>query len=194
MDPHFYLLFDSMLRERGWFRCFQGTPVDEQGDPIPWMPYALIDFLDDRLTADLRVFEYGSGNSTRWFADHVNEVVAVEDDKEWFDRIRSSTPPNADIIHRTGDDYPAAIDKHGEFDVVVVDGSDRVTCAEMAIEHLTPGGIVLWDDSNEAEYQSKIEDLKGDGFKECFFAGLGPVTTNRQRTSVLYKQENCLNI
>lgn len=195
LEPHVRLLFDSPLRDRGWFECYGGVPTDRRGEPLPWMPYAFIDFLDERLDPDVRVFEYGSGNSTRWFAERVGEVVSVEHDRTWFDEVHTSVPSNAEVVYRTGREYVSTPDEYGEFDLVVVDGRNRVECVEAATDSLANDGVIVWDDSRgRPSYSSKMDELERTGFRELSFQGMGPVTANLQRTSVLYRDHNCLGI
>ena len=195
LEPHVRLLFDSPLRDREWFECYGGVPMDRWGELLPWMPYSFIDFLDERLDPDARVFEYGSGTSTRWFAERVGTVVSVEDDRTWFDEVRTSVPSNAEVVYRTGQEYVSTPDEYGEFDLVVVDGRNRVECAETAADSLAPDGVIVWDDSRgRSSYSSKIAELERAGFRELAFQGMGPVTANLQRTSVLYRDHNCLGI
>jgi hypothetical protein len=35
----------------------------------------------------MKVFEYGSGGSTLFWAGHVKEVISVEHDKQWYDKL-----------------------------------------------------------------------------------------------------------
>lgn len=57
--------------------------IDEQ----PWIAFAAIDFLKRILAEDMRVFEYGSGGSTLFFARRVKEVISVEHDKGWSEKV-----------------------------------------------------------------------------------------------------------
>ncbi len=51
---------------------------------LPWMTYDAIDFLRIlTATKNMKVFEWGSGGSTLFFASRAEEVVTVEHDKEW---------------------------------------------------------------------------------------------------------------
>lgn len=56
-------------------------------DGIPWMTFSAIDFLDARLSKNDKVFEYGTGGSTIFFAERVNTVVSIEHDLEWLDLV-----------------------------------------------------------------------------------------------------------
>lgn len=53
----------------------------------PWLAQGAILFLDQYLTKEMRVLEYGSGYSTIYFASRVAFVVSFEHYKEWYDRI-----------------------------------------------------------------------------------------------------------
>src|SRR5882724_10582455 len=60
------------------------TPLDLE---IPWFSYAAIDFLDGFVQPDMKVFEYGSGGSTLFFARRAKSVVSVEDNAKWFEWV-----------------------------------------------------------------------------------------------------------
>jgi hypothetical protein len=97
-----YLSQDSILRQTGWLNSKkQGLPVDRNGDPVPWYTYAMIDFLRRRVSDEHRVFEYGGGYSTLWYAKRVESVVAVEDSEIWAENIRPNLPENGDIIYQS---------------------------------------------------------------------------------------------
>jgi hypothetical protein len=48
-----------------------------------WVPYEVHEWLRRYLKPYMRVFEYGSGGSTIFFAERVKEVIAVEHDYDW---------------------------------------------------------------------------------------------------------------
>lgn len=193
LRPYWDLLFASPLRHRGWFESYNALPVDEHGEPIPWTPYAFIDFVDERLDDSLRVFEYGSGGSTVWYANRVDEIISVEHDTKWFETSRSLAPTNAEVVYRPENRYPRAITEFGTFDVVVIDGIHRNECVESVLDHLSNVGVVIWDDTYRMDrYGEGIQVLRNEGFREIFFQGLGPVTTSLQRTSIFYQGDNCL--
>jgi len=62
------------------------TPFDFE---IPWFSYAAIDFLEDFLRPHMTVCEYGSGGSTLFFARRVRSVFSIEDNSEWFARVKA---------------------------------------------------------------------------------------------------------
>jgi SAM-dependent methyltransferase len=132
---------------------------------IPWFSYAAIDFLDDRLRTHLTVFEYGSGGSTLFFAKRARSVLAVEDNPSWYDlvtrRVQERGFPNVEVeLHPFDFKSAEGFERSAyllampdrKFDVIVVDGSEewtqvRPTCFQLAERHVSPGGMIVLDDS-----------------------------------------------
>lgn len=56
-------------------------------DASPWISFTVIKFLDKYLKSDMKVFEYGSGGSTLFFAKRVEKVVSIEHHKLWFEKV-----------------------------------------------------------------------------------------------------------
>ncbi|MGF1534205.1 MAG: hypothetical protein ACFCUI_10915 [Bernardetiaceae bacterium] len=58
---------------------------------LPWVTVLsknyMVDFLVRRPAA--KVFEYGSGGSTLFFLRYAEQVVTVEHDRTWFDKVKS---------------------------------------------------------------------------------------------------------
>lgn len=75
---------------------------------MPWVTYPAIHFLSKRLRKSFRLFEYGSGRSTLWFAERVGEVVSVEHDANWHDKLKRSLPFNAHLLHRPAEPLGSA--------------------------------------------------------------------------------------
>ena len=87
-QSHSGYLFDI-----GWFNSFRSkSPVDKFSNPIPWLSYPCIDFLNERLNPNLKLFEYGSGNSTFYYAAKVQKVVSVEHDSAWYKKLNKNIP------------------------------------------------------------------------------------------------------
>jgi predicted O-methyltransferase YrrM len=59
-------------------------------DERPWITFEAIDFLNSILSDSMKVFEYGSGGSTIFFAKNVKEVISVEHDETWFQSVSAS--------------------------------------------------------------------------------------------------------
>jgi hypothetical protein len=146
----------------------------------------------------MRVFEFGSGNSTLWWAARVASVVAVEHDATWAERVAEDAPSNAQVLQVTLEpdgDYCRTPQRTEEaYDVVVVDGRDRVRCAVNSLAALASDGVIIWDDSWRTRYEPGFRALAQQGFRRLDFTGLGPISPERGKTSVFYRHENCLGI
>jgi tRNA A58 N-methylase Trm61 len=148
------------------------------------MPYSCTDFLEGRLHDGLEVFEYGSGNSTKWFSQRVGNVTAVEHDDEWHSKIDGETPREVTILHRAEGKYAEAIDSYVHFDTIVIDRRRRDDCAKHATDNLSDGGVVIWDDTFDEKDTPGMVHLKDSGYRELSFQEMGPVTSYLQRTSI----------
>jgi hypothetical protein len=187
------------LQEDGWFRSFrEKAPVDAQGDPLPWITYPAIVFLTPRVNGGMCVFEYGCGASTLWWAARVKEVVSVEHDRSWYEKVVSGAPGNVTVTHVPldyGGAYAGKIAEHVKrFDIVVLDGRDRVNCARNSLASLKDGGIIIWDNSDREEYEEGFRFLFDHGFRKIEFVGFAPGIVDRMETGIFYRPGNCLGI
>lgn len=123
----------------------------------PWIVLKAFRFLRRTLPPNAKVFEWSSGMSTLWFEKHCAEVHSVEDYEPWYQLV-SKRIQKADLQYLTGRDYVDAIRKFptGYFDLISIDGSDRLACYETALPYLKPGGILLIDNTDK-DQQSKGE-------------------------------------
>lgn len=55
---------------------------------LPKLNLQIIEFLKKIITPESLVFETGSGNSTIWFGKRAKRVVALEDDRNWYELIQ----------------------------------------------------------------------------------------------------------
>ena len=116
-----------MLWDSGWMRSrLNGmTAQDASGDPLPWLTYPAIRWLDGYVDPGMSVFEWGSGQSTRWFRWRGCRVTSIEHDPRF---VRPGI-----TLARGIDAYVGALD-HGKHDLVLIDGEWRVECAIQAAQ------------------------------------------------------------
>lgn len=187
------------LNSIGWFRAFdEQQAIDKNGDPLPWVTYSFIDFIKTRLNKDLVVFEYGSGSSTLFYAERVKRVVSVEHDENWYKKIVGSKPANSEMIYTqltTDGEYARkAATLNEKFDMIIVDGRDRVNCCKHSLNALSHHGVLVLDDSERTAYSPARSQLKKAGFRELSFSGISPGLFYLKATSVFYRPDNCLSI
>lgn len=189
----------ATLHADGWFRSRrENRSVDLAGEPLPWIAYPAIELLARRVRPELTVFEYGCGASTQWWARRVERVIAVEHDQGWASRVSADLPGNATIVHVPLDEsgaYARNALAHGRrFDIVVIDGRDRVRCASVAIDALQPGGVILFDNTDRPRYEPAFRALADAGFRRLELIGLAPAIDYKTETSIFYRTSNCLGI
>lgn len=191
----------SALVEHGWFQSFKKKkPMDKNGNPLPWMTYAFIDFIGPRLKKSFDVFEYGCGYSSLFFADRVRSVISVEHNEDWFREMQSRIPGNVKIVYHElipGGEYSKAATKQDlEFDLVIVDGRDRVNCVKaiLASDCLGERGVIIVDNSERESYKPAYLALRECGYRRIDFHGMGPINTYSWCTSVFYRNENVLGL
>lgn len=71
---------------KAWTDSMRKNNTD-MGD-TPWMTFEAIDFLKSTAKKEMRVFEYGSGSSTLFWATRVREISSVEHDEEWAKNVQ----------------------------------------------------------------------------------------------------------
>lgn len=185
----------NMLDTSGWLQSLQtGRPVDRRGAPIPWMNYGAVDFIGEKIDAGMRVFEWGAGFSSLWFATRVKQVISVEESAAWYRELQPQLPANVSLQCLPGkDDYVQAIRATaGEFDVIVIDGVHRNECALECIPRLSAKGMVVFDNSDGADYDASMDMFNAAGFLRIDFWGLIPSYLYKNCTSILFRDPDLL--
>lgn len=119
------LMKDGYLIDTGWLKSFKDKKtVDKDGNPIPWVTYPAIDFIESKINNTMSVFEFGSGASTQWWCRHVKQVDAVEHDVNWFNTVSTTKPGNANIFLCRDDTYFSKISDTGSKLLTVRIGTD----------------------------------------------------------------------
>ena len=96
----------SALAHRRWFSKWAGSTrggVSPIADEQPWMTFAAAEFLSGWLRRDMSIFEWGSGGSTIFFANHAKHVTAIEHEEAWAGQVNAAIGgrkiANAQVIH-----------------------------------------------------------------------------------------------
>lgn len=189
----------SYLHSTGWVKSLMvGHPCRNNGLEIPWMNYSIVNFLEKRLQDDFSLFEFGSGYSTFFYSRLVKKVHSIEYDKEWYELIQSRLPENVKLTFEAQDidgEYCRAVAGNDEkYDVVIVDGRDRVNCVLQSLEYLSERGVIILDDANRKRYRDVFYHIEDKGFRSIDFEGLKPGKFDMSVTSVIYKDNNCMGL
>ena len=91
-----------LLNLRGQTRTDRnGNCTDAKGDPVLWMTYSAIDFLESLDLSACRVFEYGSGGSTLFWQKRCASIVSVEHFSPWYRKMIAYSSEHLDIVEET---------------------------------------------------------------------------------------------
>lgn len=191
--------YSGYLKDIGWFNSFEKKePLDAFCKPIAWVTYPFIHFIEPRLSGVENIFEYGSGNSTLYYSSLVESVVSIEHDKRWFESIRKLMPNNVDIFYcelDQGGEYSRFSSRlEVKFDLIIVDGRDRVNCIKESVKNLSDVGVIVLDDSERSRYKEGVDFLSFNGFKKIDFWGVSPGLFYTKCTTIFYKENNVLGI
>jgi hypothetical protein len=163
---------------------FKGVPIGPKGEPIPWFTYPAIEYLKGFDFSDKKIFEYGAGNSSLFWASRAKSVTAVESNEAWHAHIASRRPPNLSLLLETDkDSYVSSIGRNSAtYDLIVIDGRWRNTCADKCTDHLADGGMIILDNSDR-RYEGSTR-LRERGLFQIDFSGFSPVNGYASTTSV----------
>lgn len=191
--------FEGYLAEIGWIASYEKKmPLGLNGEEFPWITYSAIEFLREKLSIEMDIFEYGSGNSTIYYSKRVNSVTAIEHDKDWYKKIKVNLQSNVNLVYKRleyNGEYCRAIEEFDKkFDIVIVDGRDRVNCVKNSVARIKENGVIILDDSERKEYLDGQLFLMNNGFNMIEFWGIAPGIFYNKCTTVFYRKENCFNI
>jgi hypothetical protein len=162
---------------------------DKHGMPIPWYTYPAYEYLRQLDFSDKIVFEWSSGNSSLWWAEMARQVISIEHNKEWYDKIRKRKKLNQEILlHINKDDYVNAIrDGDTLHDVIIIDGIHRESCTRIAFNFLKPGGMIIFDNSDW--HPVSCDYLRSLGLIQIDFFGFGPINKYTWATTLFIHRD-----
>jgi predicted O-methyltransferase YrrM len=148
---------------------------------LPYMNTVEILYLLQFLNRDQSILEIGGGKSTIFFSRLVKKVTTLEHNEEWFYRIKEMVTEvknnHSCEFHLVLPNYlhqglnpaePGQFDNYVDFlstlekksfDLVLVDGRDRVRCFEKSIPLVKPGGLIIIHDFWNRERYKEILDF-----------------------------------
>jgi hypothetical protein len=159
-------------------------PIAADGSPLPWYTYPAIEYCNQLDASGLNIFEYGSGNSSLYWARKGAKVWCVEHDPAWYENMRIKSAQLCDIsLRNSTDTYASAIAEVGlTFDIVIIDGVWRNQSAAAAIAHLQKDGLIILDNSDW--YTDVAQFLRSHDLFQVDFSGFGPVNNYCWTTSI----------
>ncbi|MCS7033521.1 MAG: class I SAM-dependent methyltransferase [Phycisphaerae bacterium] len=133
----------------------------------PWMCPGTVRFCQTHLSKSMSAIEFGSGRSTRWFAERVGRLISIEHNPQWYAQVQKQLEEVKNVDYRLiplnhpeseperaeyspVPDYVAIADALADrsIDFAVVDGHYRTHCVRHLIPKIAAGGYLLVDDIN----------------------------------------------
>jgi precorrin-6B methylase 2 len=184
---------NGALGQLGWFdQDFERLLVSGPS-PSPWFPYGAVDFLECWVPPEATVLELGGGASTKFWVDRGNTVTTVESDPVWAEVIERNIPGGKShqlFVEREIGPRSLEALHLGEFDVIINDfngGEGRHSVGAWLLEHISPAGLIVWDNSDRESYAPGLRILREAGLGEVSFFGLGPVNAYASETTIFSK-------
>jgi hypothetical protein len=178
-----------LAKDYGQYRTIeQWNCIDRYNNMIPWYTYPAIEFLNNLDFSSMKVFEYGSGNSSFFWSARAKEVTSIEHDADWHARYTGQIEANQTILLVGNDEkYEQSIAQQASsFDVIVIDGIRRAQCAKVIapfISNNTNGAMIILDNADwykeTAKFLRETLDLI-----EIDFHGFGPINDYTWTTSI----------
>ncbi|MDX2255901.1 MAG: hypothetical protein NW214_10320 [Pseudanabaenaceae cyanobacterium bins.39] len=176
----------------GHFRSSsQYAAVDRHNQPIPWYTYPAIEYIRQLDFSHQNVFEYGSGNSSLFWANIAKSVISVEQDVQWYKKISQAHKlPNLNIqlIEEEELYINHILTYEQNFDVIIIDGNfSRYKCAQSAIKKLQTGGLIILD--NADWWVKTAAFLRSCNLIEVDMTGFSPINGYTLTTSFFLHRE-----
>lgn len=169
------------------------VPVDKNNNPIPLYTYPAIEYLNSLDFTGKKIFEFGSGQSTLYWLGQGADVVSVENNQKWVDKLSpvlKNFPNHQYIFADKADDYINSVNKFADcyFDLIIIDGIfSRYLCAKNSISKIKKDGLVILDNSDW--YPNTAKFLKENlDFIQVDFYGLRPSRPEAAVTSLFFSR------
>ena len=134
------------------------------------------EFFFNEINKNSKVLEYGSGISTTEIANKCKTILSVEHQENWYNKMKNEIPNNCELIFKSPDlpyiegghcgtyeefkSYIEAPINNGPFDVILIDGIARVSCASICHKISHENTIVFIHDYHREEYQEALNYLE----------------------------------
>jgi hypothetical protein len=163
--------------------------LDSKGDPIPWYTYPTIEYLANFDFSAMKVFEYGSGNSSLWWAKRCRSLISIENDRLWYDKIKQTGAALANFDYRFEEDKSKYVHQEeiSGSDIVIIDGFHRPECADHFLQHKKDGNLdptlLIFDNSDW--FPKTIARLNKElNWIQVDFSGFGPINEYTWTTTI----------
>ena len=198
--PRSFRFFGQWMKYKFFFRGKNFISAE-----LPWMNFEVCQWLRNYLSGEMRLFEWGSGGSTLFFAKQVKEVISIEYDREYFEFVQQQLKGKENVelmlvLPQQSGDYKSFSPSHigsyfdkyvntienypdKSFDVIVVDGRQRNECFKLALKKVKEDGIIVFDNFEREIYK---KSQYHPGMSHLSIEGLMPFNFVTGTTAIFY--------
>lgn len=111
--------------------------------------------IESMITKDMTVYEWGTGFSTIWLAQRVSELVTMEHNSYWYEKISGIAKElglkniQFELATLFQEKYYKQIHDVNGIGLIIIDGRNRVRCFNEAVK---VGAPIMLDDSERERY------------------------------------------
>jgi|LakMenEpi03Aug12_release.lakeMendotaPanAssembly.Ray.scaffolds.fasta_scaffold918007_1 hypothetical protein len=169
---------------------FSRNEIQIKGLPRPWFNYSAIQFLDTIEFQNKKIFEWGAGNSTRYFKARGAIIESVENNKNWASSLSKELNTQVYLMDTQENYCQKLIRLNKHFDVVIIDGEFREDCAEVLMQYTQKFSPSLLIFDNSDWYPKSIAKLlSNSNWIPVFINGFAPLVTYETQTLFLIAKE-----
>jgi len=126
---------------------------EKKNPNLPWLTPESISIIDNLIKKSDKMIEFGSGRSTEWFSQRVNELTSLETNKIWYEKVRLDVKKyiNTNLKFLDSEiEFRNLINSFDDYsiDIVLIDGAFRDLCANLMINKMKLGGVMIIDNAN----------------------------------------------
>ncbi|MEM6261846.1 MAG: class I SAM-dependent methyltransferase [Bacteroidota bacterium] len=168
---------------KSWWESRNTFILDE---PVPFLVYESIEFLEGLVRPGMKVLEVGGGNSSLWFLSKGVNLTTIEHDWQWADTVctQARNRFGGDVMERfnmqviEGEEaYEFIQQQEADFDLVLVDGMNHFTsrnkCVELSLPKVKQSGWMVIDNSDHPINWQGVDHMKA--YEKIRFTGYAPM-------------------
>lgn len=134
---------------------------ETQNPDAPWLTSDAVNLLNELIKNTDTGLEFGSGRSTYWLAKRMKYLTSVEDNENWYQKVKSILNANkknnvnyllkssSNALAELSDYCQVVVDfEDNSLDFVLVDGSQRDVIALLVQPKIKTGGLLVLDNAN----------------------------------------------
>ena len=123
----------------------------------PCIVYGAKKVLDSIIDNNMLIVEFGSGQSTHWYAKRCQKIISHETSEKWFVKVKQNLLRagcfNANVIKWDGESISQEI-KTLSPDLIIIDGIRRDICVDYATEVAKDSTWIYLDNSDKDMHPS----------------------------------------